>query len=69
MKTGIRHALTLLLAALLLPAAALATDKGAINYAPTVTFTLRTDVAEGKLVYIGIGGNIDGAVNPAATFW
>src|SRR5947209_8619553 len=32
-------------------------------HAPTV-FTLKTGVAEGRLVYLGIGGDIDGAVNP-----
>ena len=28
------------------------------------TFTLRTGIAEGRMVYIGVGGDIDGAVNP-----
>ena len=32
-------------------------------HAPTV-FTLRTGVAEGRMVYLGVGGDIDGAVNP-----
>ena len=32
-------------------------------HAPTV-FTLRTGVAEGRMVYFGVGGDINGAVNP-----
>ena len=32
-------------------------------HAPTV-FTLRTGIAEGRMVYIGVGGDINGAVNP-----
>jgi nitrite reductase (NO-forming) len=32
-------------------------------HAPTI-FTLRTGVAEGRLVYLGVGGDIDGVVNP-----
>lgn len=31
---------------------------------PTVSFTLETGFAEGKMVFIGVGGNIDGQVNP-----
>ncbi len=29
-----------------------------------VTFTLETGVADGKLVFIGVGGDIDGVINP-----
>jgi nitrite reductase (NO-forming) len=32
-------------------------------HAPTI-FTLRSGVAEGRLVYIGVGGDINGVVNP-----
>jgi len=32
-------------------------------HAPTV-FTLRTGIATGRMVYIGVGGDIDGQVNP-----
>jgi len=32
-------------------------------HAPTV-FTLRTGIANGRMVYIGVGGDIDGQVNP-----
>jgi nitrite reductase (NO-forming) len=35
-----------------------------VNYIPDVTFTLETGIAEGKLVYIGRSGNIDGLINP-----
>jgi nitrite reductase (NO-forming) len=32
-------------------------------HAPTV-FTLRTGIAEGRMAYVGVGGDIDGRVNP-----
>ena len=35
-----------------------------VTYTPYVSFTLLTGIAEGKLVYIGRGGEIDGIVNP-----
>ncbi len=47
----------------LLPALGLAQDTEA-NYNADVTFTLETAVADGKLVYIGRSGNIEGKVNP-----
>jgi nitrite reductase (NO-forming) len=28
------------------------------------TFTLRTDAGNGKLLYVGVGGDIDGIINP-----
>jgi nitrite reductase (NO-forming) len=31
---------------------------------PNAMFTLRTGIAQGKMVYIGKGGSIDGQVNP-----
>lgn len=34
------------------------------DYTPDVTFTLRTAIAEGKLTFVGVGGDIDGVVNP-----
>jgi nitrite reductase (NO-forming) len=34
------------------------------KYRPDVTFTLRTDIAEGKLVFVGEAGAIKGQVNP-----
>lgn len=35
-----------------------------VTYRPDVTFTLRTSIADGKLVYIGDTGAIEGKVNP-----
>lgn len=37
---------------------------GAVTYIPEVTFTLRTDIAEGKLVFVGETGVIAGKINP-----
>ncbi|HEY7577746.1 MAG TPA: cupredoxin domain-containing protein, partial [Acetobacteraceae bacterium] len=34
---------------------------------PNAVFTLRTGIAQGKMVYIGRGGDIDGKVNPTLT--
>ena len=34
---------------------------------PNASFTLRTGIAQGKMVYIGRGGDIDGKVNPTLT--
>jgi nitrite reductase (NO-forming) len=36
----------------------------AVKYRPDVTFTLRTDIADGKLVFVGETGAIRGKVNP-----
>jgi nitrite reductase (NO-forming) len=33
-------------------------------YIPEARFTLRTGIAEGRMVFIGVGGAIDGQVNP-----
>jgi nitrite reductase (NO-forming) len=38
-----------------------------IDYVPDVRYTLRTGIAEGRMVFIGVGGEIDGQVNPALT--
>jgi nitrite reductase (NO-forming) len=35
-----------------------------VTYRPDVTFTLRTDIAEGELVFIGETGAIAGKINP-----
>lgn len=45
-------------------AAGAAAAQGAVTYTPDVTFTLRTSIADGKLVYIGEAGAIVGKVNP-----
>jgi nitrite reductase (NO-forming) len=39
-------------------------DKSPATYTPDVTFTLRTDIAGGKLVFIGERGEIKDQVNP-----
>ena len=57
-----------------LPAFAAATDAVAAtdttmmaHAMPNAVFTLRTGIAEGKMVYIGKGGDIDGKTNPTLT--
>ncbi len=49
-------------AALLLIAMTAATQ--AADYKPDVTFTLRTGIGQGKMIFTGVGGEIDGMVNP-----
>lgn len=34
------------------------------NYVPGLRYTLRSGIAEGRMVFIGVGGSIDGQVNP-----
>jgi nitrite reductase (NO-forming) len=36
----------------------------ATSYVPGIRYTLRSGIAEGRMVFIGIGGTIDGQVNP-----
>ncbi len=38
--------------------------QSASSYIPGVRYTLRTGIAEGRMVFIGVGGAIDGQVNP-----
>jgi nitrite reductase (NO-forming) len=38
--------------------------QSASSYIPGLRYTLRTGIAEGRLVFIGVGGAIDGQVNP-----
>src|SRR5262245_17742770 len=38
-----------------------------IGYIPDAKYTLRSGIAEGRMVYIGVGGTIDGKVNPVLT--
>ena len=45
-------------------AAAAAGATSAVSYHNATIFTLRTGIAEGRMVYIGVGGDIDGQVNP-----
>src|SRR5690606_18985786 len=35
-----------------------------VGYIPDIRLTLRSGIAEGRMVYIGVGGTIDGMVNP-----
>ncbi len=36
----------------------------AAEYTPTARFRLRTELADGKMAFVGVGGAIDGIVNP-----
>jgi len=38
-----------------------------VTYIPDAKYTLRSGIAEGRMVYIGVGGAIDGKVNPVLT--
>ena len=38
-----------------------------ITYIPDARYTLRSGIAEGRMVYIGVGGTIEGKVNPVLT--
>jgi nitrite reductase (NO-forming) len=46
------------------PAPGLSKKSPAAEYTPTVRFRLRTELAEGKMAFVGIGGDIEGVVNP-----
>jgi nitrite reductase (NO-forming) len=37
------------------------------GYVPDARYTLRTGIAEGRMVFLGVGGTIDGQVNPTLT--
>jgi nitrite reductase (NO-forming) len=39
-------------------------NQSASSYVPGLRYTLRTGIAEGRMVFIGVGGAIDGQVNP-----
>src|SRR5215467_979992 len=43
------------------------TPGSALGYIPDARYTLRSGIAEGRMVYIGVGGSIDGKVNPVLT--
>jgi nitrite reductase (NO-forming) len=50
------------------PAPASQPPQGAsITYIPDAKYTLRSGIAEGRMVYIGVGGTIEGKVNPVLT--
>jgi nitrite reductase (NO-forming) len=38
-----------------------------IGYLPDAKYTLRSGIAEGRMVYMGVGGTIEGKVNPVLT--
>jgi nitrite reductase (NO-forming) len=38
--------------------------RASIDYIPDMRYTLRSGIAEGRMVFIGVGGTIDGQVNP-----
>ncbi len=40
---------------------------GGIGYIPDARYTLRSGIADGRMVYIGVGGSIEGKVNPVLT--
>ena len=44
-----------------------AAPPGDIGYIPDANYTLRSGIAEGRMVYLGVGGAIDGKVNPVLT--
>ena len=46
------------------PAPSAQAAQAATNYLPGIRYTLRSGIAEGRMVFIGIGGTIDGQVNP-----
>jgi nitrite reductase (NO-forming) len=39
----------------------------AVVYLPDARYTLRSGIADGRMVYLGVGGEIDGKVNPILT--
>jgi nitrite reductase (NO-forming) len=41
-----------------------APSQQSVSYIPDVRYTLRSGIAEGRMVFIGVGGAIDGQVNP-----
>jgi len=49
------------------PAAPQAKPAGDVAYLSDAKYTLRTGIAEGKLVFLGVGGSIDGKANPVLT--
>lgn len=39
-------------------------DRNGAASLATIEFTLQTDIQDGRLIYMGIGGEIDGVTNP-----
>ena len=46
------------------PAVAAPSTSATSSYVPGLRYTLRTGIADGRMVFIGVGGTIDGQVNP-----
>ena len=46
------------------PAPAAPPQRGSVSYIPDIRYTLRSGIAEGRMVFIGSGGMIDGQINP-----
>ena len=46
------------------PAPKLSKKSPAAEYTPNVRYRLRTELAEGKMAFVGLGGDIEGVVNP-----
>jgi nitrite reductase (NO-forming) len=44
-----------------------AAPSAGVSYVPDANYTLRSGIAEGRMVYIGVGGAIDGKINPILT--
>lgn len=44
-----------------------ASPNPSVTYIPDARYTLRSGIAEGRMVYIGVGGAIEGKVNPVLT--
>jgi len=44
-----------------------ASPSGPFAYVPDANYTLRSGIADGRMVYLGVGGAIDGKVNPVLT--
>ncbi len=54
----------LLFAPLLLAAPGAQQQAGAVTYRPDLSYTLKTHIGKEGMVYLGVGGAIDGLVNP-----
>jgi len=46
------------------PATTTAPERPASTYIPGIRYTLRSGIGEGRMVFIGVGGTIDGQINP-----
>jgi nitrite reductase (NO-forming) len=46
------------------PAPTAPPQRGSVSYIPDIRYTLRSGIAEGRMVFIGSGGTIDGQISP-----